>query len=60
MLLFVIFAGKALQCASQAGCVPVPIEAINEMIKLGILELILEVGIYKYYRKKTRKDNDDE
>ena len=56
MILFIITAGHAIQCTIQLGCVPVPLEAVQEMIKLGVLELVLEVGVYQYFRKKVKKD----
>jgi hypothetical protein len=35
-------------------------EAVQEMIRFGILELVLEVGGYSYYIKKYKKKDDDE
>ena len=55
MILFIVTLGRALQCLPNQGCVPVPLEAIMEMARLGIIEMVLEVGVYQYYRKKTRK-----
>ena len=55
MILFIITLGRALQCLPNQGCVPVPIEAVMEMAKLGIIEIVLEVGVYQYFRKKVRK-----
>lgn len=60
ILFFIIMAGRAVQCASQTGCVPVPYEAVALMVQLGILELFMEIGGYKYYRRRVRKDEDDE
>jgi hypothetical protein len=56
ILFFIVFLGKAVQCASQTGCVPVPYEAVAEMIQFGVLEMIMEIGAYKYYRVKRKKD----
>jgi hypothetical protein len=58
MLFFIVTVGYALQCYANS-CTPVPIDAVQEMIKLGILELVLEVGGYSYYIKKYRKKDDD-
>lgn len=52
MVFFIVFLGKALQCASSTGCVHVPYEAIAYMIQFGIVELASEVGIYRYYKIK--------
>lgn len=64
MLFFILVAGKAVQCASQTGCVPVPYEAVAYMVQFGILELVMEIatagGIVRYYKKKVRKDDEDE
>lgn len=60
MLFFVIFVGNAVQCAAQTGCVPVPYEAVAYMVQFGILELFMEIGAYRFYKKKTRKKDDDE
>jgi len=58
MILFIITLGNAIQCTAQLGCVPVPMEAVQELIKLGVIELVLETGIYSYYRKKYKKEQD--
>lgn len=60
MIFFILFFGNAIQCASQTGCVPVPYEAVAYMIQFGILESIMEIGAYKYYRIRRKKDEDDE
>ena len=60
MILFIVMAGKVLQCTSALGCVPVPYEAVMELIKLGTLELIMEVGVYQYYTKRVKRKKDDE
>lgn len=55
ILFFILIGGKAVQCASQTGCVPVPYEAVALMVQMGILELIMELSGYSYYRIKRRK-----
>lgn len=60
IIFFIMFVGKAVQCSSHTGCVPVPYEAVAYMVQFGILELFMEIGVYKFYRKKTKKDDDEE
>lgn len=55
MIFFIVFFGQAVQCAAQTGCVPVPYEAVAYMIQFGILESILEIGGYTYYKIKRKK-----
>lgn len=55
MIVFILFLGEALQCASQTGCVPVPYEAVAYMVQFGILELVVEVSGYRLYTK-SKKD----
>jgi hypothetical protein len=58
MLLFILVAGAAIQCTSQLGCTSVPYDEVLNLIRLGIVELVLEVGGYSYYRKKYKKDDE--
>jgi hypothetical protein len=60
MLFFIVTIGYAVQCyTNNSLCSQVPLDAVNEMVKLGILELLLEVGGYKYYTKRYKKGKDD-
>lgn len=59
ILFFILFAGKAVQCASQTGCVPVPYEAVAYMVQFGFLELFMEIGSYRYYKKRTKRKDDE-
>lgn len=59
MLFFIVWLGNAVQCSSVTGCVVVPYEAIAYMIQFGTLELFAELGVYRYYKKVTKKKRRD-
>ena len=60
MLIFIVFLGKAIQCSTALGCTPIPFEAVQELIRFGVLELVLETGVYSYYAKRYKKNHKDE
>jgi hypothetical protein len=55
MIFFIVFFGRAIQCAAQTGCVPVPYEAVAYMIQFGMVELMMELSGYFYYKIRRRK-----
>lgn len=59
MLFFILWLGNAVQCTPITGCVFVPYEALALMAQLGVIELFAEYGVYKYYRKATKKKDDN-
>jgi hypothetical protein len=60
MIIFILHVGYAWQCITSSGaCVPVPYEAVAHMVQFGVLELLVELGGYKFYKRKTRKNKDD-
>jgi hypothetical protein len=60
MLFFILWLGQAVQCTPQTGCIPVPYEATALMAQIGVIELFAEVGVYRYYRKASKKKDKDE
>jgi len=60
MLVFILHIGLAWQCLTYTGkCVQVPYEAVANMVQFGFLELLIEIGGYRFYKKLTKKKDKD-